>query len=109
MLQRLFSKTIIYNVSLNTCFIAFFHGNTHYRRKIFELMKLSLAQAEVRQKMKGAYFFVKSMNLCMTMTCIKNQRLEKTRSTHRARNKYIQRYWPNTYSERKWKFFRKSD
>jgi hypothetical protein len=34
----------------------FFRGNTHYRRKIFELMKLSLAQAEVRQKMKGAYF-----------------------------------------------------
>jgi hypothetical protein len=55
--QRLFSKTIIYNVSLNTCFITFFHGNTHYGKKMFELMNLSLAQAEVASENKRCLFF----------------------------------------------------
>jgi hypothetical protein len=62
-LQRLFLKTIIHNVSLNTCFIAYFHGNTHYGKKTFELMKLSLAQAEAASENKRCLFFVKIYEL----------------------------------------------
>jgi hypothetical protein len=67
-------------------------------------MKLSLAQAEVASENKRCLLFSQIYELVHDNDVHQESKIGETRSKHRTRNKYIQWYWHNIYSE-KMEFF----